>query len=117
LQQVVLFYVPRVIVAVLIVVIGSVLSDVAARAVMGSARVANVKSANLAGSIARWAIWITTILFALNQLGIGSDLIQPLWTAIVGALALAFGLSFGLGGKEHAARVLDRVSNAITHRD
>lgn len=117
LQQVVLFYVPRVIVAVLIVVIGSVLSDVAARAVMGSARVANVKSANLAGSIARWAIWITTILFALNQLGIGSDLIQPLWTAIVGALALAFGLSFGLGGKEHAARVLDRVSNAIMHRD
>lgn len=117
LQQIVLFYLPRVIVAVLIVVVGSVLADVASRAVIGSARVANVSSANLAGSIAKWAIWITTILFGLNQLGIGSELIQTLWMGIVVALALAFGLSFGLGGKEHASRVLDRVSGMISHRD
>ncbi len=116
LQQIVLFYLPRVIIAVLIVIIGSVLAEVAAKAVMGTARAVNVSSANFAGTLARWAIWITTILFALNQLGIGSDLIQTLWTGIVVALALAFGLSFGLGGKEQAAKVLDRVSIMIAHR-
>jgi hypothetical protein len=117
LQQVVLFYLPRVIVAVLIVVVGSVLAEVAAKAVTGSAKVANVSSANLAGSIAKWAIWITTILFVLNQLGIGAELIQTLWMGIVVAFALAIGLAFGLGGKEHASKVLDKVSDAISHRN
>ena len=117
LQQIVLFYLPRVIVAVLIVVVGSVLAEVASKAVIGSARIANLASANLAGTIAKWAIWITTILFGLNQLGIGSDLIQTLWMGIVVALSLAFGLSFGLGGKEQAAKVLEKVSNAISHRN
>lgn len=116
LQQVVLFYLPRVIVAVIIVVVGSVLAETASKAVTGSARVANVDSANLAGSIAKWAIWVTTILFGLNQLGIGSELIQTLWMGIVVALSLAFGLSFGLGGKEHASKVLDKVSDMISHR-
>lgn len=113
LQQIVLFYLPRVIIAVLIVVVGSVLAEIASKAVSGSARVADVASASLAGTIAKWAIWITTIIFALNQLGIGQELVQTLWVAIVAALALAFGLSFGLGGKDHAAKVLDRVSDAI----
>lgn len=116
LQQIVLFYLPRVIVAVLIVVVGSVLAEAASKAVTGSAKVANVSSANLAGSIAKWAIWITTILFGLNQLGIGADLVQTLWMGIVVALSLAFGLSFGLGGKEHASKVLDKVSDMISHR-
>lgn len=117
LQQIVLFYMPRVIVAVIIVVVGSVLAEVAARAVTGSAKVANVSSANLAGSIAKWAIWITTILFVLNQLGIGADLVQTLWMGIIVAFALAIGLAFGLGGKEHASKVLDKVSDAISHRN
>lgn len=117
LQQIVLFYLPRVIVAVLIVVVGSVLAEAAAKAVTGSAKVANVSSANLAGSIAKWAIWITTILFVLNQLGIGADLVQTLWMGIVVAFALAAGLAFGLGGKEHASKVLDKVSDAISHRN
>lgn len=117
LQQVVLFYLPRVIVAVLIVVLGSVLAEAAAKAVTGSARVANLSSANLAGTVAKWAIWVTTILFGLNQLGIGSDLIQTLWMGIVVAAALAFGLSFGLGGKEAAAKAIDHLSNAISRRN
>lgn len=116
LQQIVLFYLPRVIIAVLIVVVGSVLADVAAKAVLGSARVAQVTSGNFVASLTRWAIWITTILFALNQLGIGAELIQTLWVGIIVALALGFGLAFGLGGKDHASKVLDKVSDMISHR-
>lgn len=115
LQQIVIVFLPRVIVAALIIVVGSVLANIASKAISGSAKLANVESANLVGSVAKWAIWITSILFALNQLGIGSDLIQTLWTAIVAALALAFGLSFGLGGKDAAARAINRVSDMISH--
>ncbi len=116
LQQIVIVFLPRVIVAALIVVVGSVLAGVASKAISGSAKLANVQTANLVGSITKWAIWITTILFALNQLGIGADLIQTLWTAIMAALALAFGLAFGLGGKEAAARAIDRVSDMVSHK-
>ena len=115
LQQIVIVFLPRVIVAALIVVVGSVLARFASKAVAGSAKLANVKTANFVGSLTKWAIWITTILFALNQLGIGSDLIQTLWTAIVAALALAFGLAFGLGGKDAAARAISRVSDMVSH--
>ena len=116
LQQIVIVFLPRVIVAALIVVVGSVLAGVASKAISGSAKLANVQTANLVGSITKWAIWITTILFALNQLGIGADLIQTLWTAIMAALAHAFGLAFGLGGKEAAARAIDRVSDMVSHK-
>lgn len=115
-QRIVVIFLPQVIVAALIVIVGSVLANIASKAISGSARLANVQSANLVGSITKWAIWITTILFALNQLGIGAELVQTLWTAIVAALALAFGLAFGLGGKDAAARALDRVSDMISHK-
>jgi small-conductance mechanosensitive channel len=113
LAQIVMFL-PRVIVAVLILIFGSVLAEFVGKLVSGSTHAANVASANFIGSVSKWAIWIVTILFVLSQLGIGAALVQTLWTGIVAGLALAFGLSFGLGGRDHAAKVLDKVSSAIS---
>ena len=115
LAQIVLFL-PRVVIAVLILIIGSVLADFVGKLVSGSTRVANLGSSNFIGTVSRVAIWAVTILFVLNQLGIGSGLIQTLWTGIVAGLALAFGLAFGLGGRDHAAKVLDKVSTAVSSR-
>jgi hypothetical protein len=50
---------------------------------------------------------------ALIQLQIAEDLIRTLFTGFVAMLALAGGLAFGLGGKEHAARILDRLKKDI----
>lgn len=108
------FFFSRVLAAVIILVIGSVLANFAAKLVSGSARVANVMSANLAGTVTHWAIWITTILVALNQLGIADDFIKPLWIGIVAAIGLAFALAFGLGCRDHAARALDRLLSKIS---
>ena len=113
LAQIVMFL-PRVIIAVLILIFGSVLAEFVGKLISGSTRVANVNSSNFIGSVSKWAIWIVTILFVFSELGIGADLIQTLWTGIVAGLALAFGLSFGLGGRDHAAKVLDKVSNAVS---
>lgn len=113
LSTVVLGYLPKVIVAVLILLVAAVLADVVQRVVAGSAAAANLRSAKLLGSLARWAIWIFAILAALNQLEIASELIQPLFTGFVVALALAFGLAFGLGGQQAAARVIDRMHEQV----
>ncbi len=115
LQQVVLFYLPQVIVAVLILVLAAVVAETVKGIVGGAARAAGAHAANLAGSVAKWAIWITAFMAALTQLGIASAFLQTLFTGLVVALSLAFGLAFGLGGKEAAARTIERIRSEITH--
>jgi hypothetical protein len=109
LQQVVISFLPQVIVAVLIVLIGAVLAEVMQNVVTGAARAAGIRSAGFAGALARWSIWIFAIAVALSQLGIGAQYFQTLFMGIVVALALAFGLSFGLGGQEAAARFIEKT--------
>lgn len=115
LQQVVLLYLPQVIVAVLIIILAAILADVVKNIVTGSARAAGVRQANMAGAVAKWSIWIFAVLAALNQLGVAAAFWQTLFTGIVVALSLAFGLAFGLGGKEAAGRAIDRMRDEMTH--
>jgi hypothetical protein len=116
LQQIVLSYVPQVIVAVLILLVAAVIAEVAQSVVGGAARAAGIASAGFAGTVARWAIWIFAIIVALSQLGIGTQYFQTLFTGLVVALSLAFGLAFGLGGQETAARFLDRAREQMKGR-
>lgn len=109
LQQVI-SYIPSIIVAALILIIGAFFADFLGRLVVASANASGVKSSHMIGTITRWAIWIFAFMAALSQLGIASFLFQTLWTGVVAALALAFGLALGLGGKEAAARAIDRVT-------
>lgn len=116
LQQVVLLYLPQVIVAALILILAAVVAEVVKNVVVGSARAAGATSANLAGAVAKWAIWIFAVLAALNQLGVASAFVQTVFTGLVVSLSLAFGLAFGLGGKEAAARTIEKVRAEIAHR-
>jgi hypothetical protein len=115
LEQVCLLYLPQVIVAALILVLGAIVADVLKNIVSGSARAAGSPSANFAGAIAKWAIWIFAILAALDQLGIASNFVETLFTGIVIAISIAFGLAFGLGGKEQAARILEHIRTEVSH--
>jgi hypothetical protein len=114
LKNVVLLYLPQVIVAVLILLVAIVIADVLSRIVVSSAKAANIKSANLLGTMTKWSIWIFALLTALVQLGIAVAFIQTLFTGVVVALSLAFGLAFGLGGQEAAARYIDKVKQEIS---
>lgn len=114
LQQIIFVFLPQVIVAAIILVLASVVARVAGRVVTGSAKAAGVHAANFVGSVAVWAIWVFAILIALAQLGIASALIQTIFVAFFAMIALAGGLAFGLGGKEHASRVLSDISKMIS---
>jgi len=106
----VLNYVPRVIVAVLILIVASIIAGVVRRAVTSFARMSNLVNAETFGKVAYVAIITLAILAALNELRIATELIQPLFYGIVFSIALALGLSFGLGGREAASRAIDKVT-------
>ncbi len=116
LQDVVLGYLPRVIVAALVLLVGGVVGDVASRAITAAGRTASVSSAHFAGAVAKWAIWIFVILVAFSQLGIGAAFSQTLFTGIVIAISLALGLSFGLGGQEAASRFIEKLRGDMNGR-
>src|SRR3989338_2811158 len=116
LQQVVLFYLPQVIVAALIILVAAVIAEAMQKVVTGTAAASGIKSANFAGTVTRWAIWIFGILTALFQLGVASAFIQTLFTGVVVALAIALGLAFGLGWQDAAARAIEKVRQEIADR-
>lgn len=116
LTNVVLGYIPQVIVAALILIVAAVLADLSQKVLTGGARALDSKSAGFVGGIARWSIWIVAILAALNQLGIAGGMMQTLFTGLVAMLAIAGGLAFGLGGKDAAARYIEKLREDISNK-
>lgn len=113
LQQVVLLYLPRVIAAVLILLVAAVIAEAVENIVKGSAKMADVKVSQLLGVVARWAIWIFAALMALYQMGVATTFIQTIFTGLIVALSLAAGLAFGLGGKTAAGEAIEKFKKNI----
>lgn len=109
----VLNYLPNIFVASIILVLAALIADAVHKVVVGSAKAASVPSAHFMGGVARWAIWIFAIFAALDKLLV-SDLFGVLFQAIVYALALGAALAFGLGGRDAAAKYLERLRNEIS---
>lgn len=112
----ILLYIPNIVVAAIILIIAALVSGVVEQLVRGSVEAAGYGESALVGVIARWSIWIFAFVAVLLQLGIAAALVQTLITGFVAAIAIALGLSFGLGGKDTAAAVLDKVRSEIKGR-
>jgi hypothetical protein len=111
-----LLYLPNVVVAVIILMVGAVFAQFTKDFVLAAATGLGSTVARALGQIARWSILIFALLVALNQLGIAPRLIEILFTGFVAMLALAGGLAFGLGGKEVAQDLLKTVREEITSK-
>lgn len=104
-----LFYLPNVIVAVIIGLVGYVVANLSYDIVLNSVRSLQKGVSKTMASFSRYAILTFTVLAVLNQLGVAQDLIRILFTGIVFMVCLAGGLAFGLGGKETAQEILKEV--------
>jgi len=105
LQQL-LMWLPNLIVALVVLVIAGLAANALAGLVRGATAESGLGNPDLLASIARIAVWAFAIVVAVNQIGIATTLINTLFMAVVGALALALGLAFGLGGRETAAAMV-----------
>lgn len=110
-----LFFIPNVLVAVFVGLVGVVLANIVSDVVKHAVESLGAKSRGLLSTGARYAILFFTALVVLNQLGIASDLIRILFTGIVAMLAIAGGLAFGLGGQRIAEEVLRELKQRISH--
>ncbi|WP_332879260.1 mechanosensitive ion channel family protein [Massilia sp. S19_KUP03_FR1] len=101
-----LMWLPNLVVALVVLGIGGLAANAMAKLVQGAAAGGGVDRPNLLAKVARYAVWAFAVMVAINQLGIATSLINILLTATTGAVALALGLSFGLGARDTAAAVV-----------
>jgi len=111
----VLGFLPRVVVAALILIIAAFVSEVLSRAITASVKGMNLRSAHLLGAVAKYAVWIFAFIIALGQLGVAEYYMSVLFTGIIAMLSLGGALAFGLGGKDHASRFLSKLTEEVSH--
>ena len=105
LQQL-LLWLPNLVVALVVLVVAGLAANALSSLVRGSAASAGLGNPDLLANIARIAVIAFGLVIAANQIGIASTLVNTLFMGVVGALALALGLSFGLGGRDTAAQIV-----------
>lgn len=98
----VVLYLPNVIVAAIILLIGILVAKVLENIVRASVKAAGLASGNFLGIVTKWVVFVFTLLVALAQLNVADDIVKIVIIGAVSAGALAVGLAFGLGGVRHA---------------
>ena len=107
----IVLFVPRVMVAVVILVFGAYFARFVATALATYLHNVGVGESALVGRLALYAIMAFVIMIALDQIGLG-DLIRQTFLIVVAAIALGMALAFGLGGQRRAAELIERWSRS-----
>jgi hypothetical protein len=102
-----LLWLPNLVVAIFVLFIGGIAARAVGNIVRGATAEGGFSNPETLANISRTAVWAFAIVVAINQLGIATNLINTLFTGFVGALAIALGLAFGLGGRDLASRTLE----------
>lgn len=103
-------YLPRIILAILIMIFGTLLARFINRLVFAWLYGIKFSHALAVSTSTEYGIQIIAMFVALEQLGIGMQLIYSLFVIVFGAIFLALAIAFGLGGKDWAARIIDDLS-------
>ena len=101
-----LSYIPTIIAAIIIVILGMIVGEFVRALVLASA--GNVEGVPTLAKVAKTAVILIAIFMALQQVGVAGDIVTSAFTLILGAVALAFGLAFGLGNRELAGEITRR---------
>src|SRR5215213_9304086 len=98
-------YIPQIIAAILILILAALLANFISGIVRGAT------GSDMLSSIARYAIIVYAVFAALTQLGIAVQLTANTFLIVLGAVALAAALAFGIGGREVARDILEKAYN------
>lgn len=105
----IVLYIPNVFAAIFVLVLGTVLARFVAGMVSAFLNNVGIAGAEVMGAAAHFAILFFVVSVALEQLSIGGQILVSAFQIAFGALCLALALAFGLGGREWAAQVLEKL--------
>jgi len=109
----VVLYIPNVIVAAIVLLIGILVAKFLENLVRASVKAAGLVSGSFLGVLTKWSVFIFALLVALAQLRVADDIIRIVVVGAVAAGSLALGLSFGLGGVKHADSFIGELKRKI----
>jgi len=98
-------YIPSIIAAILILILAALLANFVSGIVRGAT------GSGLLASVAQYAIIVYAVFAAITELGIAVELTAPTFLIVLGAVALAAAIAFGLGGREVAQDILHKAYN------
>jgi flagellar biosynthesis protein FliQ len=104
----VLLFVPRLLVALLVVVLGSYFARFVGNAVQRYFRGTGISDAELLGRVVHYGVMVFVVLLAFDHLDVGGGLIQQTFLILLAGVVFALALAFGLGARDRAAELLDR---------
>jgi Conserved TM helix len=101
----IMLWLPNLVVAIVIVVIGALIAKFVSGLVRGSTSQMGFTNPDLLASIAYYAIVVFAVMAAVDQLGIAETVVNTIFIGLVAMVVLAAGLAFGLGGQQTAAQI------------
>lgn len=103
-------FIPKIIVGCILLMVGmygaNFASDMATTTLKAGG---SAQHAGLVGKIVYGAIMFLVVSMVLDQIGIGGDIVNTLVTSLLGGLSIAAAIAFGLGGKDWAARMINKL--------
>ena len=105
----VILYIPNVIVAVILAIVGLAISKLAYRVSYSASRSLGTHLAHVVSLVAQWSLVIFVSFLVLHQLGVAPELLRILFGGLIAMIAVAGGLAFGLGGQGTARAILEAL--------
>lgn len=101
-------FVPKIVVALLILAFGAYFARFVGNAVVTYCKNINMQDSDVLGKLAQYGIMTFVVLIALDQVNVGGDIVRQSFLIILAGVVFALALAFGLGGKTAAAELIDR---------
>jgi hypothetical protein len=117
LMSAILGFLPNVIAAILVGLLGILLANFTGEAVLIAAVNAQIHGARFIANMVRWGVVIFTVAMVLTQLGIAKEIVVAAFSIIFGGIVFAMAIALGLGGRSIAKEVLERRFGREKSRD
>ena len=104
----IMLYIPNIIVAIIILILGIYFARLISQVLITSLKNMQEATAVIIGKITYYAVIVLTVFIILGQLNIAKEIANSAFIILFGAICLAFGLAFGLGGRDWAADIIKK---------
>ncbi len=106
-------YIPRVVGAIVLLFVGTLIARLLSRSVLISGVNMNLQYARLLGAGVKWLVLVLTVAMALDHLSIGGAIVDLAFGILFGGIVLALALAVGLGSRDLVSRSLEREAARV----